>query len=75
MTTTQQKAGWGAAIAATLLIFLVGMDQVMMPIATSAIAKEFSTNAGAVQVIIAMVSLVAAPLYITGGKLGDIHGK
>jgi len=73
--TTQQKAGWGAAIAATLLILLVAMDQVMMPIATSAIAKEFSTNAGAVQTIIALVSLVAAPLYIAGGKLGDIHGK
>ena len=75
MTTTQEKVGWGAAIAATLLILLVAMDQVMMPIATSAIAGEFSTDAGAVQAIISLVSLVAAPLYIAGGKLGDIHGK
>lgn len=75
MTTTQEKAGWGAAIAATLLILLVAMDQIMMPIATSAIATEFNTGAGAVQALIALVSLVAAPLYIAGGKLGDIHGK
>ncbi len=73
--TIQQKAGWGAAITATLLILLVAMDQVMMPIATSAISGEFSTDAGAVQAIISLVSLVAAPLYIAGGKLGDIHGK
>lgn len=73
--TMQQKAGWGAAIAATLLILLVAMDQIMMPIATSAITKEFSTDAGAVQALIALMSLVAAPLYIAGGKLGDIHGK
>ncbi len=75
MTTTQEKAGWGAAIAATLLIFVVAMDQVMMPIATSAIVAELNTNVGMVQAAIALVSLVAAPLYITGGKLGDIHGK
>ncbi len=73
--TKAQKAGWGAAIAATLLILLVAMDQIMMPIATSAITKEFSTDAGAVQTMIALMSLVAAPLYIAGGKLGDIHGK
>ena len=73
--TLAQETGWGTALAATLLIFLVAMDQVMMPIATSAIVTEFSTDAGTVQAIIALVSLVAAPLYIAGGKLGDIHGK
>lgn len=75
MTTTQAKASWGAALAATLLILLVAMDTVMMPIATSAIAGEFTTDAGAIQALIALTSLVAAPLYIAGGKLGDIHGK
>lgn len=75
MTTIQEKAGWGAAIATTLLILLVAMDMVMMPIATSAIAREFSTDAGTIQTLIALTSLVAAPLYIAGGKLGDIHGK
>jgi hypothetical protein len=49
MTTDQQKVGWGAALAATLFMFLVAMDQVMMPIATSAISKEFNTDAGTIQ--------------------------
>ena len=73
--TTQTKAGWGAAIAATMLVFVAAMDQVMMPIATSAIVAELKTTAGMIQTAIALVSLVAAPLYVAGGKLGDIHGK
>jgi MFS family permease len=51
------------------------MDAVMLPIGASAIAAELNTNMGLVQAAIALVSLVAAPLYITGGKLGEIHGK
>lgn len=74
-TNIHVKAGWGAAIAATVLIFVVGMDLLMMPIATSAIVSEFNTNAGMVQAAIALISLVAAPFYITAAKLGDIHGK
>jgi len=73
--TTVQKAGWGAAIAATLFIFLLAIDIVMMPLATSAIVKELNTDTGQVQAAIALVSLFAAPLYIAGGKLGDINGK
>ncbi len=76
MTENKKKqASWGAAIAATLLILVVAMDQVMMPIATSAISTAFNTDAGTIQTLISLVSLVAAPLYIAGGKLGDIHGK
>jgi len=72
---TTQKAGWEAAMAATLFIFALATDQVMMPLATSAIIQELKTDTGQVQAAIALVSLFAAPLYIAGGKLGDIHGK
>lgn len=71
----QLKASWLTAITATLFIFSLATDQVMMPIATSAIVDELNTDTGMVQAAIALVSLVAAPLYITGGKLGDIQGK
>jgi len=73
--TTSQKVGWGAAIAATLFIFVLATDQVMMPLATSAIIQELKTDTGQVQAAIALVSLFAAPLYIAGGKIGDIQGK
>lgn len=76
MTNTKlQTPGWGAAIAATLFIFALATDQVMMPLATSVIITDLKTDTGFVQIAIALVSLVAAPLYIAGGKLGDIHGK
>ncbi len=65
----------GCAIAATLFIFSLAADQVMMPLATSALVTDLQTDTGMVQAAIALVSLVAAPLYIAGGKLGDIQGK
>ena len=74
-STVKQKASWLTAAAATMFIFAIAMDPVMMPIATTAVVEELNTDTGMVQAAIALVSLVAAPLYITGGKLGDIHGK
>jgi len=43
MTTdaSQQKAGRCATIAATLFIFALASDQVMMPLATSALVDVF----------------------------------
>jgi MFS family permease len=74
-SSVKQKASWLTAAATTMFIFAIAMDPVMMPIATTAIVEELNTDTGMVQAAIALVSLVAAPLYITGGKLGDIHGK
>ena len=73
--TTSQKTSWAAAIAATLFIFACAADQIMMPLATSAIIQELKTDSGQIQLAIALLSLFAAPFYIAGGKLGDIHGK
>lgn len=70
-----EKTDWQPAIAATLAMVLIGMDLFMMPIATTALSEEFSTNAGMVQAAIAIFSLVFAALCILGGKLGDIFGK
>lgn len=69
------SGGWAAAAAATLFIFCLATDQVMMPLATTALVRDLGTDTGNVQLAIALVSLVAAPLYIAGGKLGDILGK
>lgn len=74
-STNSQTVGWGAAIAATLFLFTLATDQVMLPLATSAIVRELKTDTGQVQAAIALVSLFAAPLYIAGGKIGDIQGK
>ena len=73
--TNQQKAGWGAAIAASTFMFILAMDLMILPIATNKIVNDLNTNAGMLQAAIALVSLVAAPFFITGGKLGDIFGK
>jgi MFS family permease len=69
------RTSWMTAIAATLLIMLVSMDLFMMPIATSALVKEFNTDAGMVQGVVSLFALLLAALTILGGKLGDILGK
>ena len=73
--TAAAKTSWIPAIAVAIGMFLVAMDQMMMPVGAQAIAEDLKTNVGGVQAAIALVSLVAAPLYITGGKLGDKLGK
>ena len=42
----QQKAGWATAIAATLFIFALATDAVMMPIATTAVTDDLKTDTG-----------------------------
>lgn len=74
-TDSPEQVGLVTAVTAAMLMFLVAMDAVMMPIATSAIVSDLQTNVGTIQAAIAVSSLVAAPLYITGGRLGDIYGK
>lgn len=75
MTTPSAKPGWGAAWAATLFIFCLSADQILMPLATASVAEDLGTNLRMVQIAIVLASLVAAPLYITGNKLGDVHGR
>ena len=65
----------GTALAAALFVFLVTMGAVMIPIAASAVVEDLQTDVGIVQAAIAFTSLIAASLYISGSKLGDIYGK
>ena len=75
MCETSEKANWGTAVAAALFIFCLASDHIMMPLATSSVVQDLNTNMRMVQIAIVLVSLVAAPLYISGNKLGEIHGK
>ena len=75
MTKFSEKRGWGTAVAAALFIFCLASDHIMMPLATSSVVQDLNTNMRMVQIAIVLASLVAAPLYISGNKLGEIHGK
>lgn len=69
------RVGWTVVIAVSISVFVIATDQVMLPVGAPAIAGELGTTVGGIQAAIAFVSLVAAPLYIAGGRLGDKLGK
>lgn len=69
------RTSWLPLAAVSIGIFLVANDGVQLPVGAPAIAADLGTNVGGIQAAIAIQSLVAAPLYIAGAKLGDRFGK
>ncbi len=66
---------WRPAIVCAAFAFVAAMDMVMLPIATTAIGRSLGSDAGLVPLAVALVSVVAAPLYVTSGRLSDLHGR
>lgn len=58
---------WGPLLAVTIAVFTTALDLAMMPLVTSNIVEELDASTEGVQAAIALVSLVAAPLYLMGG--------
>jgi EmrB/QacA subfamily drug resistance transporter len=55
--------------------FLMVLDQAVMNVAISQLVEDFDTTVTTIQMVIAFYALVMAGLMLTGGKLGDIHGR
>lgn len=70
---TTQK--WGPLAAVSLAILMTGLDSVMLPVATISITRDLQAPASGIQAAFTLFSLTAASMYLTGGKLGDIHGR
>jgi MFS family permease len=66
---------WGPLAAIAISYFMTALDTVMLPVATSDIVADLGVPVSAVQATFALVPLAAAATYLTGGKLGDIHGR
>ena len=66
---------WGALIVVCLGIFIITLDGTMMNVAAATITENFQTDVSSLQNTIVLHSLVMASFYLTGGKLGDVHGK
>ena len=66
---------WGPLAAVALTIFMTGLDSVMLPVATINITTDLNAPVSGIQAAFTFFSLTAAATYLTGGKLGDIHGR
>ncbi len=70
-----------AAASATVLLtlasaqFLMTLDSSVMNVSIATIAADLGTTVTGIQTAITMYTLVMATLMITGGKLGEIHGR
>jgi MFS family permease len=66
---------WGPLAAVSLAILMTGLDSVMLPVATISITDDLQAPVSGIQAAFTLFSLTAATTYLTGGKLGDIHGR
>ncbi|KPK03067.1 MAG: hypothetical protein AMJ56_20190 [Anaerolineae bacterium SG8_19] len=66
---------WGPLAAVSLAILMTGLDSVMLPVATISITSDLQAPVSGIQAAFTLFSLTAASMYLTGGKLGDIHGR
>ena len=68
-------AKWGVLAVLAAAQFLMVLDQAVMNVAISQLVEDFDTTVTTIQMVIALYALVMAGLMLTGGKLGDIHGR
>ena len=68
-------AKWGVLAVLAAAQFLMVLDQAVMNVAISQLVEDFDTTVTTIQMVIAFYALVMAGLMLTGGKLGDIHGR
>jgi MFS family permease len=68
-------AKWGILAVLGAAQFLMVLDQAVMNVAISQLVDDFDTTVTTIQAVIAFYALVMAGLMLTGGKLGDIHGR
>ena len=66
---------WSALAVLAAAQFLMVLDQAVMNVSISQLVSDFDTTVTVIQGVITFYALVMAALMMTGGKLGDIHGR
>lgn len=66
---------WRALLVVMCASFMNLLDGSIVNVATPAIEKDLGTSYSAIQWVVAGYTLAFAAILITGGRLGDIHGR
>lgn len=74
-TTTQAPHRSRAVVPLAIAQFIMVLDSSVMSVSISKLVEEFDTTVSTVQLAITLYALVMAALMLTGGKLGDLHGR
>ena len=69
------RTGWLPLVVVCLALGVEAYDASSIPVAISAIVVDLQTNLSTIQAALVLFSVVCAPLMLTAGTLGDIHGK
>lgn len=80
-TNVKPPASRAASASGTVLLtlaaaqFLMTLDSSVMNVSIATVASDLGTTVTGIQTAITLYTLVMAALMITGGKLGQIHGR
>ena len=69
------RTGWLPLVVVCLALGVEAYDASSIPVAISAIVVDLQTNLSTIQAALVLFSVVCAPLMLTAGTLGDLHGK
>lgn len=78
MAVSEQTEKAAAGVVLTTLCaaqFLMTLDSSVMNVSIATVAKDVGTTVTGIQTAITFYTLVMASLMITGGKIGQIHGR
>jgi EmrB/QacA subfamily drug resistance transporter len=70
-----RKPSWGALVVLLSGIFITTLDFFIVNVAIPATQEDLHASPAAIQWVVAGFGLAVASGLITGGRLGDIHGR
>ena len=69
------SATWLPLVVICMALGVEAYDASSIPVAISAIVSDLNTDLSTIQAALVLFSVICAPLMLTAGTLGDIHGK
>lgn len=69
------EPGTGALLLMLAGTFMVVLDFFIVNVALPSVQRDLHASAGALQLVVAGYGLANAAALVTGGRLGDIHGR
>jgi len=69
------STGWLPLVVVCLALGAEAYDASSIPVAISAIVSDLKTDLSTIQAALVLFSVICAPLMLTAGTLGDIHGR
>ncbi|MFJ9520406.1 MFS transporter [Kitasatospora sp. NPDC101801] len=74
-TPAEDRPNWATLPVVLAPTFMITLDMFIVNVAIPSIQEDLHAGTGAIQFVVAGISLAVAAVLITAGRLGDIYGR